>query len=93
MCTDKDLIEIAKQLPNWELTISNELSYPVAEVNEIRYDNPKYRAQKIDALLRWKEKEDCFATYSALATIFRNSDNVHLAEEVEKIALKGKISA
>ena len=84
------MFEIAKKLNNWELVISCELSNPEAETIEIKKDNPGvYRAQKIEALSRWKKQKGQFATYRSLAAILRN-DDVDLAEEVEEMALKGK---
>jgi len=59
---------------------------------EIIKDKPgDYRAQKIEALLRWKKEKGQSATYESLAAILRNADYTDsvLAEQVEKMALKG----
>ena len=91
MCTDEDLIKIAKKLPQWE-PISCEFSNPIAGSIEIKNDNPSnYFAQKRDALFRWKSKNGPAATFGALVEVFRKDDNIELAEEVEKMALKGEI--
>ena len=90
MCTTKDLIEIAKKLDKWEPTISKELSNP--EAIEIKNDNQRdYLEQKTQALLKWKKKNGCSATFNALAVILKNDGNVDLADEVKEMALQGKI--
>ena len=88
LCTDKDLIEIAKELNDWE-TLWASLSITEPEVREIKKDcQADYLAQKINVLMRWKKKCRSSATFAALSKVFRAAGNALLADSIEEKSLK-----
>jgi len=87
-CTwrDNDLARLALHIVSWEeLAIFWGLTE--AEEEEIKRDNPKYAAQKLAALRRWKAKSQDGATYHQLVRVFRRLGNMELVEKVREIVL------
>jgi len=88
ICTDKDLIEIAKELDKWE-TVWASLSITEPEVTEIQKNyQADYLAQKINVLMRWKKNCQSNATFAALSEVFRAVGNALMANTVEELSQK-----
>ena len=84
-CTDYHLSKIAQHVTRWE-TIAPHLRLEAVDEHDIvtKYPNDG-RAQSLEMLRRWKEKNGDKATYRRLAEVFWNVDRVDLAERVSKV--------
>jgi len=88
ICTDKDLIEIAKELDEWE-SLWASLSITEPEVKEIKKNwQADYLAQKINVLMWWKQNCKSTATFAALSKVFRTAGNALMADRVKEMSLK-----
>ena len=88
ICSEKDLMEIACKLDNWEILCAH-LSISSAEQAELKKNHPgDYRLQKIQALTLWKRKCGQIATYGYLVTTFKKLNITSFAEDIADLALE-----
>lgn len=88
VCSDKDLIEIACKLKNWEI-LSAHLSINNAEQAELKKNHPgDYKLQKIEALKLWKNKIGHMATYDSLVSIIKGLIGTDFAEDITDLAIE-----
>ena len=87
---DIDIEMLAKEMTEWQ-ELAPYLDLTPAEVREIAEDYAyRFRLQKREALMKWKEKHGRKATYRSLINIFCEQGRADLADMLKKILLTPK---
>ena len=87
---DIDIEMLAKEMTEWQ-ELAPYLDLTPAEEREIAEDYAcRFRLQKREALIKWKEKHGKEATYRSLITILSEQGRADLADMLKKILLTPK---
>ena len=88
MCSEKDLVSIAKELIGWE-QVCMYLDVTETEAATIRADHPgDYEAQKIQVLKKWKKRKGFRGTFSALSEVFSGCGDQRMVDVIRTVATK-----
>ena len=89
-CSDKSLVEIAKEL------VDCDQMWPYMEISEARHEEicrdtlGNYRNYKHQLLVIWREHHGTESTYQKLCDVFKDCDKRDIIDVVKKQALCGQ---
>lgn len=83
MCTDEDLLLLARFCDPWE-TIGRRLKLSQKDLNAIKEENASADLRRDEVLRKWKRKMAIFATYRAFLEVLLKDDNALAAYELCK---------
>ena len=88
MCSEKDLVSIAKELIGWE-QVYKYLDVTEREALIIRFNHRyDYETQKIQILKEWKAKKGFKGTFIALSKVFSERGVQKMVEVIRTVATK-----
>ena len=88
MCSEKDLVSIAKDLIAWE-QVHMLLDITETEAATIRANHPyDYETQKIQILKKWKTKKGFKGTFIALSEVFLGRGDQRMVDVIRTVATK-----